>query len=454
MYPESTSQFSSSNITRNFSRGNVAMYIISATATSTTSLSKAFIPLLIQCALLHPSFAHSRFSLKTRICLTPINFLTFLNLSLQRFSAPTGPSDVFKDMCLGGFFLCMAIRSLEWGFSKGSYYTRPLVVAGGMKRWEKVKDFNEPCRKQENEPCNMFKLASWTLLQLFSLRGLQFSYGPAIAANNQSTFALVWRMFRVNIPLTAALSFLILTRDAYHGTPKSALLTLGVSDFPGLRLLSEGLHTACFGIWVACTLDNMYNILTLFATCAHKMASLSNCPQDILELCDPRYFPSILNSPHKSDSLAHFWSKGWHTVPQRLFLTIGGKPMVWIMKKLGGSERSQRLARMFGVFASSAVIHEYMAFSVARRWNPTLRISTWYPASIVYFMLQPFAILVEPLVIPLIPKRIGGGMLWVWAFGLLTAPPFQDQFLSKTKMLSDIPPLADWSLIYLFKLVK
>lgn len=166
-------------------------------------------------------------------------------------------------------------------------------------------------------------------------------------------------MFRVNIPLTAALSFLILTRDSSLGTPESALLSLDVPNFPGLKLLSEGLHTTCFGIWVACTLDNMYNILTLFVTCVHKMAVLSNCPQEILELCDPTYFPSILNSPHKSDSIAHFWSKGWHTVPQRMFLTTGGKPMVWIMKRLGASERVQRLAGMFGVFASSAVIHEY-----------------------------------------------------------------------------------------------
>lgn len=95
-----------------------------------------------------------------------------------------------------------------------------------------------------------------------------------------------------------------------------------------------------------------------------------------------------------------------------------------------------------------------MAFSVAQRWNPSLEITTWYPASIVYFMLQPFAILVEPFVIPLIPKRIGGGMLWVWSFGLLTAPPFQDQYLSKIKMHADIPPLSEWSLMYLFKPVK
>lgn len=452
MYPELTSPFSSSNITRHFSQGNVATYILSTSAT--ISLSKAFFLLLLQCALLHPSLKNSRLSLKIRICLTPINFLTFLSLSLQRFSAPTSPSDIFKDMCWGGFFLCMAIRSLEWGFSKGSYYTRPLVEVDGMKRWEKVKDCDETYRKQEEEPCNVFKLFSWTLLQIFSLRGLQFTYGPAIPANNQTTFALLWRMFRVNIPLTAALSFLILTRDSSLGTPTSALLSLGVPKFPGLKLLSEGLHTACFGIWVACSLDNMYNILTLFVTCVHKIAILSNCPQEILELCDPKYFPSIMNSPQKSDSIAHFWSKGWHTVPQRIFLTSGGKPMVWIMKRLGASERVTRLAGMFGVFASSAVIHEYVAFSVARRWNPSLEIRTWYPASIVYFMLQPFAILVEPFVIPLIPKKLGGGVLWVWFFGLLTAPPFQGQFLSTTQLHADIRPLSEWSLMYLFKPVK
>ncbi|EGG09610.1 uncharacterized protein MELLADRAFT_104079 [Melampsora larici-populina 98AG31] len=307
---------------------------------------------------------------------------------------------------------------------------------------------------QEAEPCNVFKLASWTLLQVTSFRGLQFTYGPAIAANNQSTFELLWRMFRVNTCLTVALSVLILTRDAILGTPKSALLSLGVPNFPGLNLLSETLYTACFGIWVACSADNMFNSLTLLATCAHKIAIVLNCPQDILELCDPRYFPSAFDSPHKSNSIAHFWAKGWHTLLQRIFLISGGLPIAWLVRRFGASHRIVRLAGMIGVFASSAILHEYGALRTAQVLDPNLDLSTWFPGSIIFFMLQPLAILVEPFVIPLIPKILGGGRLWVWTFGLLAAFPFRNQYLVGMRAHRDVPPLKKWSMIYMLMPVK
>ncbi|EGG09747.1 uncharacterized protein MELLADRAFT_103817 [Melampsora larici-populina 98AG31] len=325
----------------------------------------------------------------------------------------------------------------------------------GVEQWEKVKGSDEAYKKlQEAEPCDVFKLASWTLLQFTSFRGLQFTYGPAIAANNQSTFELLWRMFRVNICLTITLSFLILTRDAGLGSPKSALLSLDVPSFPGLNLLSETLYTTCFGIWVACSVDNLFNSLALLATCVHKIAILLNCPQEILEICDPKYFPSIFDSPHKSNSIAHFWGKGWHTVLQRIFLISGGLPIAWLVRRLGASHRILRLAGMFGVFASSAFLHEYAALQIAQRLDPNLALSTWFPESIVYFMLQPLAILVEPFVIPLIPKRLGGGRLWVWTFGLLAAFPFRDQYLFGMGVLQDVPPLKKWSMIYLLRPVK
>ncbi|KAH9813250.1 hypothetical protein DFH28DRAFT_1173444 [Melampsora americana] len=450
-----TSTFNTRNITSNVSQGTVATHIISAVATAKISSSIAFSLLFLQCALLHPSFAHSGLSRMTRICLTPVNFFTMLSLHIQYAFSHSRTFETKVDMAINGFTLFMTIKTLEWGFSKGSYYSRTLVEVDGVQRWEKVKDDDQAYRKlQESEPCNPLKLASWTLLQILSFRGLQFTYGPAISANNKSSFELLWRILRVNICQTLALSFLILTRDSVLCSPTSSILSLGVPNFPGLKLFSEALYTTCFGVWMVSVMDNMFSCLTLLVTCLHKIARLLNLPQEILELFDPKYFPSVFDSPHKSDSIAHFWGKGWHTVLQRIFLVSGGWPMGWVAKRLGAGHRIKRIAVVLGVFASSAFLHEYGAIQMAHLRNPNIDLTTWYPGSLIFFMLQPLGIFLEPFVIPLIPKGLGGGRLWMWIFGLLGAIPFRNQYLNQMQIHHNVPPLSQWTISYILNPTK
>lgn len=191
------------------------------------------------------------------------------------------------------------------------------------------------------------------------MRGLQFDWGPAMAANTQTTVDLVLKILRLNIPFTITLSFIILIRDSPIQTATSALISIGIPNFPGMKLFAECIYTICFGVWLASSMESNYTFMTLVATLLFKLSTWLHFPKSILELFNPLYFPPMFNSPHKANSLRDFWGKRWHLMLQRFFLTSGGKPMVWIAKKIEAKPDIQRLAGLFGTFAASGLLHEY-----------------------------------------------------------------------------------------------
>lgn len=124
--------------------------------------------LVIQCALLHPTFSHSKAARLVRMGLTPINFVWWLRLPFQHCFKPLETSAQFN-MTLATMGMYNAIKSLEWGFASGSYYKRPLITTDGVSRWEKTNESDDSYKKvQEEEPCDAFKLMAWTTLLMTS----------------------------------------------------------------------------------------------------------------------------------------------------------------------------------------------------------------------------------------------------------------------------------------------
>ncbi|KAG0152333.1 hypothetical protein CROQUDRAFT_35480 [Cronartium quercuum f. sp. fusiforme G11] len=419
--------------------------------------ASAFIPyilVILQCALLHPTFVNSKLARLIRVALTPINVIWAFMFPFRYCFRPLESLGQIN-MGLGSFALYTAIKSLEWGFASGPYYKRPLKIVDGVPKWEKVKKTDDTYKKmQEEEPCTAFKLFTWTLLMITSMRGLQFTWGPAITANTHSTSYLIGRFFRLGVPLTCALALIILTRDSPLGTPTSGLLSIGVPNFPGLTFLAECTYTVSFGVWLSCNMDIGYTFAVLLLTSLHKIANFLQCPPQILELCDPVYYPPMFNSPQRVHSIADLWGRAWHTFLQRIFLISGGKPVVWITQKFGASSKIQKLAGLFGIFGASAFVHEYITFVLAQAPHPNPKTLTSFPGSAIFFMLQPLAILVEPFIIPLVPKTIGGGTFWVWAFSTVAAYTFRAQYLTKDGIIGNFPPLSQWSWLYILSPIK
>ncbi|KAG0145889.1 hypothetical protein CROQUDRAFT_658148 [Cronartium quercuum f. sp. fusiforme G11] len=402
----------------------------------------------VQCSLLHPTFSGSALAKLIRISLRSINFVWLITFPFKNCPDKVELPKSFEGFLIHFLPVYLAFKSLEWGFAANCYYTRPLKEIDGMQQWEKSKGDDVTFKRaQEEEPCDVLKLFLWTLLQLTSVRGLQFDWGPAATASTESTYSLLWRMFRLNIPLTCAHVFMVATRDSPGGTPKSALVSIGVPEFFSLNFLSEALYTICFGIYLACSLDIRYTVITLGVSLLHKLAIWFGCREPILELCNPIYYPPIFNSPHKSPSLSHFWGKGWHQLFRRVFLMGGGKPMIWMANKIGASVVTQRVLGLFGVFGVSAFMHEYFACFWTPGRSSSNQIFKHFPGSFFFFIIQPFALILEPYIIPFIPKIIGG--LWFWIFLVMVGPKFRDQYLYDTQLHALFPSFSQWSWKYI-----
>ncbi|KAG0143945.1 hypothetical protein CROQUDRAFT_65603 [Cronartium quercuum f. sp. fusiforme G11] len=418
-----------------------------------TAPARAFLPyilIILQGALLHPKFSHSTFARWTKMGLTPIIVTWGIGLPFLYSFMLSETANPWLNLMIALLPIWAAFKSLEWGFVSGSHgYRRPLKIINRMPRWEKVKGGEEEEYKkaQQEKPSNAFKLALWGILQMMSMRGLQLTWGPSAVPNNRSISSLVRRLFRVTIPLNATLSFILLTRDSPLGTPTSGLMSIGVPNFTGLEFISETLYTFAFGGWIASSMDTIYTSATLIGALIHRLAVWFRFPEELLELFDPINCPPIFDSPYKSTSLSELWGKRWQTLLQRLFLITGKKPMIWVAKKFGAKEKTQKLLGFFGVFASSGILHEYAAYALAPQDAPLWAFRS-FPGAFFFFMIQPIGILLEPKIIPWIPKRLGGGTLWVLIFSLLTAYPYRVYFLGEVMLHAKMRPLSEWSWMY------
>lgn len=79
---------------------------------------------------------------------------------------------------------------------------------------------------------------------------------------------------------------------------------------------------------------------------------------------------------------------------------------------------------------------------------------TSFPGAAIFFMLQPLGVLIEPAIIPYIPKRIGGGKLWTFLFVLATTYPFREHYLGEARLSAPLRPLSQWSLLYTLSPLK
>ncbi|EGG07706.1 uncharacterized protein MELLADRAFT_105727 [Melampsora larici-populina 98AG31] len=257
------------------------------------------------------------------------------------------------------------------------------------------------------------------------MRGLNFTWGRAAMA--LSTAYLIKRFLPIAVPMNIAIVFITLTRDSPLKTPTSALRSIGVPNFPGLKILAESLYFLSFSIWLACLIDIRFTYHTPVSTASQKIKSLLRFPKAIRDSVNPLYLPPMFHSPQRASSVAQLWSECGHTLFKRGFVVAGGKPLVWMTKRLGGKTKLQRLAGLIGIYLASTGQHEHVMPRPSRS-NP--RTITSLPAFEIFFMLQPLAVLIEPY----IPKRLRRTKVWNSLFLLATTYPFREQYAGGVTM--------------------
>jgi hypothetical protein len=72
-----------------------------------------------------------------------------------------------------------------------------------------------------------------------------------------------------------------------------------------------------------------------------------------------------------------------------------------------------------------------------------------FPGSFLFFFVQSFGLILEPMIIPYIPKRLGGAKLWTACFLFLTAPLFTRDICRPTGMFTQYHVPQEWTWLHI-----
>ncbi|KAH9807615.1 hypothetical protein DFH28DRAFT_914290 [Melampsora americana] len=392
------------------------------------------VPLWFQCSLLHIKFSNS-FTLRSiRFLITPLNVLLALSIPIDYCFLPREKSGLLN-LYLSVWSFHYATKSIEWGISGGhligKYWSR---IASESPLLKSVDPIEISLGKEDN---SWTEVIGWTTEHFFSPRGLQYGWGQKIQHNSLSALKLLQRLFMVNLVMSVSLAF---------------LTTIGIPAFVSRRIIAEGIGTLCYGLFLISAIDTMFTQFDLLCHLVHWLSNFLPIPSIILRILNPTLSQPVFDSPHTATSLEWFWGKGWHQLFRRNFLICGALPLSGLIRKFGGGFKLQKLFGLFGAFFVSGVMHEYIIHGIAHKPHPFPHIYFHeFPSSFLFFLVQPIGIILEPMIIPHIPRQLGGGWIWVLIFILLTATPFRKQYAENLRLIDDgFKPLKVWNLSTVF----
>ncbi|EGG11253.1 uncharacterized protein MELLADRAFT_102641 [Melampsora larici-populina 98AG31] len=400
------------------------------------------LPLWLQCSLLHFKFSKFPRLRSVRFLIISTNIILALSIPIDYCFLPRTKSGLLN-LYLSVWSFHYAIKALEWGLAGGhlvgKYWPRPLSEYSLLK-------LDVPfgvVEAKDVDTNNWIEVIEWTTVQFFSPRGLQYGWGQQIQPKASSTLRMLRRLFEVNLVMALSLAFLLLIRE--KGSPSNALTAIGVPEFNTRMIIAEGLGTLSFGVFLISAIDTMFTQLHLFCFLIHWLSSFVPTPSMILQIFNPTLSHPVFDSPHTATSLEWFWGKGWHQLFRRDFLICGALPASGLASKLGGGLKVQKICGLFGAFFVSGVMHEYIIHGIAHAPHPVPHVYfKEFPSAFFFFLIQPIGIILEPFIIPHIPRKIGGGWTWVLLFILLTATPFRRQYADFRLIDDGFKPLSVW----------
>lgn len=269
------------------------------------------------------------------------------------------------------------------------------------------------------------------------MRGSNLTWGRA--AMVLSATYLIKRFLPISVPMNIAIVFITLTRDSPLKTPTSALRSIGVPNFPGLKNFAEYLYLLSFGIWFAYLMDTGFTHLTPNSTASYKITSFLQRPKALLDLVNPSYLPTRFHSRKRQ-----FWSRCWHPVFKSALVVTGGKPLVWITKKLSGKTQLQGSAGLIGIYLAYAMQHGHLMPQFSHSSSHTITSLTGFE---IISMLQPLAVLLEPTIIRYMPKRLRQRKVWNSLHLLATTYSFGGQYSEEGTLSTPLRPLSQWSFL-------
>jgi len=407
------------------------------------------IPLLIQGSLLHPKFARWRILRWVRLALTPLNVYLGLKWPLEYVVTPIHRSGGFNFcLCIWGIQIMLKalLLGLMPGYMEGRCWIRDEAVFSPADKAYTVQ-------AEQKDDFSWKEVARWTLKHTLSPRGIQYGWGLKSEPNQRTSREVVKRLFKVHILSLLSSGYSVACRD--YGSPTNLLVALGFPRTRATTILAEGLASLSLPCFLLSWFDIGYSYITLNAymiSWLHREKKLP-IPAWIMEWFDPRLYTIIFQSPHTVSSLNELWSKAWHQFLRADLIFFGARPAISLARKAGLSKTAQKISALFAVFILSGILHELYIISMVTSkttFRTYLSLSP-FPGTFFFFMIQPLGILLEPLIIPLIPKKLGGGTLWVWAFSLLVITPYRKTLMGEFGAIDGaLPPFSKWPLYAFF----
>lgn len=71
----------------------------------------------------------------------------------------------------------------------------------------------------------------------------------------------------------------------------------------------------------------------------------------------PAQWPPLYDAPWKATSVAQFWAKGWHQLFRSSFVSVGARPLSFLIGRVGG---------VLGAFLLSGILHDWGMWAMAR----------------------------------------------------------------------------------------
>ncbi|GAA5874642.1 hypothetical protein JCM16303_002935 [Sporobolomyces ruberrimus] len=444
-----------------------------------------FIPLFLECLLLHPSFNPS-LSRLGRLALMPFSVWyaarTPWLYAIEPRNQAIGVNFIFGIM--GGYGVW---KALEWGLAQdltpyafvgfddkgkteedkpdqGGKANRVAKESGNFteqngkssvaeqkkkeafkKHVELRKVYLEGIRREQAKNENGWQAVKSTLHLLYSMRGNGYEFGATTTEPFPQEPRAFFRRLLLEIgwshPLLVLCSATLLepaqTRDQYVSNLFSGLSTerahlvgeiatgaaLGIAVFAALTL---GFSLATFGVFVP-------NVVL-----RHLPLPDSLTPPPF----DAREYPPLFNLRRPPHSVARFWSQQWHSFFSQPFHFLAFDPAKRLFgKKLG------RVVGVLGVFALSSWIHEYglstAISTLPAPMKPYSSLLKW--GGSIYFMSQGVAIVLEGLFTNLTGKKVRGPLGTLWS-AIIVAGMGATLYKAWTTqgLLREVPPVRYW----------
>lgn len=364
-------------------------------------------------------------------------------------------------------------KGLEWGLVKDrAPYTwvgfdEPEVPKEGMtssQRKEKKRERWVASRAKEAEQHSPIEILKWTTHLVTSVRGNGWAWGPSRHAVAAPLSSQPTAFFRQSLRTTLITHFIVVNCAAVILSPQITRVKVLARLLPfvpseHLPLLASWTAAFSLGCAVFAGLTLGFELFTLLIFLATQLLRTLPIPTALRPPpFDPRQYPPLFNQAFESESVARFWSEGWHAFFSRPFKTLAFGPASRIVTPIAG-KLAGRAAGLMSVFAMSAWLHEQgtrltttsfwckyhanarpSAFPITAIWSAT---HTFFKGNSlpfvlrwggsIYFLGQGFAIMLEGAFTAITGRKVGGrlGSTWKWLWiGLLGFVLYRSWYVS------------------------